>query len=357
VHISVASLCCLVLISCSHVKNEPEEPPSELRRLIADAAIAGDGKRMLETLNRANLTQYSAKDKIQAQCIRARFAEDAKDEPDATLPPFVQEAWRTYRSYWRAVAWQRMPLSEAEAALRKSLVALLGTRNLSIPGDESLEDVSLRVKAEIETLGMYALTSVTNPYYELMLWRYEEDRIFDVPLVEGNQRARVSFTSEYVERGWLGFLTCNALHTGGWATRERIVQVGSLNSTTTSDSTFQTNLDHEAQHFADFIHFPAREQPELEYRAKLSQIALAKTPSLALTQAEKFLGTNLVPRDTAPHSFAEFWLEKHLRARMSEAALKTDGSQLQDLAKELILHTSAALRKAGATTSKRFLPE
>jgi hypothetical protein len=60
-------------------------------------------------------------------------------------------------------------------------------------------------------------------------------------------------------------------------------------------------LAHESQHFADDKRFPKLEQPELEYRAKLVELAEARETVHALV--ERFASQTGESR-SAPHNFA-----------------------------------------------------
>jgi len=113
-------------------------------------------------------------------------------------------------------------------------------------------------------------------------------------------------------------------------------------------------LDHESQHFADYPRFPKLAQTDLEYRAKLTELALAHE-----SQAELLAMFSAgAKRDRAlPHPFAEWWVIKRIGDRLGRddwKAWKPD--PVRAAAAELAAHTTL-LQRRGAATVVSALPD
>lgn len=329
---------------------------------IGAPATQSDVPGILAALQKIDSARLSEKDAATHRCIQARFASNAVDPPerDLNLPPSAAAVLVAYKHYWRDVSIPRTTRAHADQALIKKLVALLEKNGVSIKASDDPEKIGEHIKAMLEQAGIHVLMGVTSPNFELMMWRNEEVKRYEVALPESKQAVNVAFISDFVISGWLSFLTCDKMSTGGWTTKERIYMVGSRAETEAAPLQLQTNLNHEGQHFADFVSYPMLEQAELEYRAKLTELALSTTDTK--TALEHFFRNGAAGRDNAPHSHAEYWLKQNLTKEMPTL---TDASQhkiaddemIRKAARKLLLDSSAKLKKLGAATATRFLPD
>src|SRR5215472_15819422 len=114
--------------------------------------------------------------------------------------------------------------------------------------------------------------------------------------------------SGFVLKGWLGFATCDKEFSGGWAAKDTLYCV--RDSYDLDSEHFRVSyLAHEAQHFADYLRFPKLGQPELEYRAKLVELARADDSLYALLEA--FTRQSVTNR-TSPRAFADLRVVQRL---------------------------------------------
>lgn len=120
-------------------------------------------------------------------------------------------------------------------------------------------------------------------------------------------------------------------------------------------------LAHEAQHFADLRRFPRLEQPELEYRAKLVELARAEDSLHSLLEA--FTHQSGTDRKS-PHAFADFCVIQHL----SKALFGDDSAsqnptlwsaksreQIHEAALGLLRKSTGTLQAAGPDRVRRYL--
>jgi hypothetical protein len=156
---------------------------------------------------------------------------------------------------------------------------------------------------------------------------------------------KVVFLDQFASPGWAGYATCGIAQTGGWAKPDALYAVQSSYDLT-SESFRVSYLAHEGQHFSDYGKYPMLEQPELEYRAKLTEIALSSTTTAELLSKFESLGGD--SRD-APHAFAN---------RQVTLALKgVPPDRVNEAASAKLRESSATIERLGAATTKRFLPD
>jgi hypothetical protein len=100
---------------------------------------------------------------------------------------------------------------------------------------------------------------------------------------------------------------------------------------------------------------PALDQPDLEYRAKLTELWASRETSSRLLQA--FIGGQR--RDRAlPHPFSDYWIVTRLSARLGTSNLAdVDVDRVRAAAAALLVEHSAAVTRLGAATATTALPD
>jgi len=109
-----------------------------------------------------------------------------------------------------------------------------------------------------------------------MVWHSERVVTFQVALAGGPQPVRVYLLDDFQSLGWGTFFTCGRSGTGGWTTPEALYAVVP-NYDSLEDENFRVNfLTHEAQHYQDIARGLTVANWEMEYRAKLAELAAAQ---------------------------------------------------------------------------------
>jgi len=122
---------------------------------------------------------------------------------------------------------------------------------------------------------------------------------------------------DFASLGWAGFATCDRHYSGGWTKPDRLYAVRSAYDLA-SENFRVSYLAHEAQHFSDNHRFPELErQEELEYRAKLVELALGTATIYDLL--DNFAG-NTSNDVSVPHSFANGQVVRDLSERLYPGA-------------------------------------
>jgi hypothetical protein len=201
---------------------------------------------------------------------------------------------------------------------------------------------------------LHALGGVTAPLHEFMLWRQQTTQRETIALVDGTVDIQVTLLDGFVSLGWAAWGTCERSHTGGWATSDGIMVVAPAWKLDSEDYLVSLQA-HEAQHFSDYRIYPKLASPDLEYRAKLVELALANQTQRALL--EQF--TAGAKRDrTLPHSFANYWVVEHLRMRLKTTSWDAvTTAAVRNAATAALAAHSAALDARGRDTVATALPD
>lgn len=305
-----------------------------MQRALSDA-LQAEGRRAVVALRSIDPAGLAPRYTPARACMLERLGR-RRVPPPGVSDPVVAGVLGAYREYWlRALRHERPPAAN-EAWLMARLnaqVKAAGRRPAA-----SLDDLEPTLVSLVEAHGYHALLGVTSPLRELMLWKTETEQPYDVPLPEGTQSVTVVFMDGFASLGWAGFATCDLQHSGGWTRPDRLYAVRSAYDVTSED--FRVSyLAHEGQHFADNRRFPDLEQPELEYRAKLVELAQGKASVYDLLDA--FAGNAGTDR-SVPHSFANGRVVEDLGQRLFSSR-GTGAPKWRDVSVERINAAAALL--------------
>ena len=325
---------------------------------VYGAALGGDMARALAILDSIDVSTLSPKDSTARECLKATFSRPPELED---LPPRSRRILNAYRIYWQDAMLHRATIAEAEHGLLDSLRAALGVASGDTSRAANLDDASEQARVVIEGEGLHALAGITRPFYELMIWRTSRPTTYRVKLPERTIGVNVVFLDDFVSLGWAGYATCGRAHTGGWAGSDSLYALQAAYDTT-SENFRVSYLAHEGRHFSDYKRYPKLEQPELEYRAKLTELAMAEKTTYDLIQ--NFALQNGQDR-AVPHQLANYWVARD----MSQAVFKSDAivddaarwrsiptERIRLEARRLLKENDEKLARMGAAKTARFLP-
>ncbi|MBZ8138441.1 hypothetical protein CLD22_00835 [Rubrivivax gelatinosus] len=294
-----------------------------------NAVLQADGPRALALLGA--LQPASAAQGRKRDCALARL-QDRPSFPAArtTGHPLPDAVLRAYRRYWSA-AMTVAQRAAAEKALFGQLRRLTGQR-AAATRDEVLDAVSARLAA----LGLHNRLGRTAELYDLLLYFREDERQYPVLLPDGQRETvRVFLMRDLVSGGWARHLNCGGPGTGGFATDEGLYAVADAYDL--DAESFRVNfLAHESQHYADYKRLPGLEGPELEYRAKLVELALAEQTLMKTVQA---FVDNQGDERASPHG----WANKRVVGALAERLDLAAPEQLANTAPEKIRAAASAL--------------
>lgn len=291
--------------------------PTEFRHALAPVFEAD----LPAALRRLGALPDSALDETQRGVRDRMLTRFAGTDADADLglgleglPREVAAIVRAYRRYWSAVLMRRATMEQAEARLSVALgdaLAASGAPSIGLqPRD--LDAQADTAKALLESHALHVLGGVTAPLRELMLWRTRQSKLQTIALPGGAVEVNVALLDDFISLGWAAWATCDHRHTGGWAVAEGIMVVRPAWQLDSEDYRISL-LAHEAQHFCDLRRYPKLASADLEFRAKLVELALADESRHRLWA--RFVAEARRDRGL-PHNHASYWLVERLRQRL-----------------------------------------
>ncbi|QBB69125.1 hypothetical protein ELE36_01300 [Pseudolysobacter antarcticus] len=300
---SLLPLCLLVLLLAAPAAfaAEGESTPAAKQAAGASfsAVLQGDGTAALRALATVPTAQYAGTAATYRRCIIERFE---RATPAALVgeiaDPFARAILAAYQDYWWHALIAPTRRDAFSAALLQKLRKLLGTSAASTKEFEALEPI---LAAQLRKHGYYSLQGETPPLRELMLWHKQETRDYDIVLPEGSEHVTVNLLDDFVSKGWSEYGSCGLGGTGGWTDEKAIFALAPGYPDLQGEDYRVSLLAHEGQHFADKHRTWKLESWELEYRAKLTELALADQISHKLLQA---FAQNQSDDLSSPHAYA-----------------------------------------------------
>jgi hypothetical protein len=305
-------------------------PSSERIAQAIGAALQADIPRALRELEPVDVSSLPKKDAQFVRCMRDRFGQETRSL--APSAPFVERVLATYRTYWREAVSRPERRDAAEHELATELRRLVGAKAAN------MDEIERILQQRLAQSGWHSLHGRTGLLREFMAWNKEEHLTRSVRLPEGPKDVQVVLLRGFVSLGWADYATCGRRGTGGWATDQALFAVVPRYESLDSEEFQVTFLGHEAQHFADRARFQNLEPWELEYRAKLVELASAKqTRDKVLRKFIEDRGSN----PASPHSYANRKVLLDMVSAMGLGSVSdlrgSDIAQFQSAARSLLI--------------------
>jgi len=311
-------------------------------------ALQGDAASAVDAITKLPASSFTGKDVTFRSCMRNRFGANAQPISDlAVTDSWVATLATNYIAYWRHALTRPKEQEGAERDLRSAISKLLGR---PVNKDDEFDTAEDAITREAEKRGFHVLLGRTPPLRELMLWKKQTIEQRQVELPDTRQSLTVYFLDDFVLRGWGSYATCERRSAGGWATDKGLFAVVPAYDSL-QDETFSVRfLAHESQHFADRQAFPNLESWELEYRAKLVELALADASQASTVE---LICENRGTSKESSHGYADTHVvddvTKFAKAQPGDLCDKKtlNGQVLRDTAKQVLLEDSKRRREKG----------
>jgi len=333
------------LMSCAAKRINEEELMS---RITANSEI-GDAKTTVALIRKVDTQNFSDKNKENIQILLNRFGGNYKRELISSDDPALDVLLNLYEHYW----WQVLTKSKSVDAADKEIIQWFE----SIFGAKEIQDSQFNLEKSLQDYlqlkggnRYYFLMGRTPPLLELMVWKNNNEKKYTVHLVESDVEITVQFIGEFISNGWLNYATAGKSMTGGWTTDDKVVCLG--DEYDRQSEKFELSiLKHEGQHFSDRKIFKKLAATDLEYRAKLSELAFAQTTMFKLIDDFKAESKN---DPQCPHCTASFRLIQNLSKEIAEKNVSKINSAAAQLLKEnTIALTSHAQKREKDGTAGR----
>ncbi len=260
--------------------------------------------------------------------------------------PLVAAIARRYEDYWREALIAPAGIENAEQRLAGDL-----SRLIELDGVEADPDnLDSALSELLARRGFRHRGGRTPPLLDFMLWRGTRTTTHVVELTDSQQEVVVHYLDDFIMRGWSHFATFGRSSTGGWADRDALYCITEAYDLESED--FKNSyLRHEARHFADYERYPKLRGVDLEYRAKLTELAFATDAMRLLRKFQRHANE----ASEAPHPLANWHVVQNMASHVSSPCngealrcLETASNQhLQTLARRLLDDHSGKLESLG----------
>ncbi len=267
------------------------------------------------------------------------------------------QAIQKAREYFRMSLLKEKQQSACDQWLFKRLCAVFDESGVQTKKMKNWDTLETHIRAVFARNGYRVLLGVVFPFRSLVVWKSQQKRTHSIRLPDGRVKIQVFYLDDFVELGWMHFATFGRHYIGGWAEKSRVtcvVPAWNLES----DKFLVSFLAHEAQHFSDYRRYPQLLAPDLEYRAKLTELILSKRPSV---QFRKFKKEARRSRKY-PHSYGAFSILRNFSKRLDcdfesikSGDFRISGRRLRELAMAAFEEHSAQLKCAGEKSVKTVL--
>jgi hypothetical protein len=311
----------------------PQSDPAATKAIAESTGILlqGDSQRAIALLEQTPATAFAGADAEYRSCVIGRFRQTTPaNDLTAIDEPWVREVLRIYQDYWWRSLQAPSQREAQDAMLFRQLQAQLG----QTPATD-LDSLEPLLQSALLERGYHAQLGRTLPLRDLMLWRKQETRYYDVELPEGRHRARVELLDDFASRGWGAYARCGRGGAAGWATADALYAVVPAYVDGLDSEAFRVVfLGHETQHFVDQNAYPGIAPWELEYRAKLVELAQARVVSV---KRLGYMMTSQSDNIDSPHTYANKRVVADLTTQLGKAPDQVDIDTLQRAARELLI--------------------
>ena len=184
----------------------------------------------------------------------------------------------------------------------------------------------------------------TGHLYDLYLWKEQEEVQYDIDLPEGQTiTVPVVFMRDFISNGWSHYTTFGQSYSGGWASPHKLYCVEESYGPKDEEEFLISYVSHEGQHFSDYTSFPELKQADLEYRAKLTELSLARETIYDIL--DKFI-TNAKNDIQFAHGFANHTVIKELSKIVFRTSFESDLKKWEQISQKKISKNALKLLKA-----------
>lgn len=328
----------VTLAIAAPLANAADGPASTATAIAAiaestNAILQGDSARALAALEATPATDFQGKDADYRACMLERYHASKPVLTTSTIDDaFLRGVLDDYQDYW----WRSMAAPSQRTTQEAALLEKLHKRlRPNAAKATTMDEIEPFLQTQLEQHGYRAQLGRTPPLRELMVWRKQDTRMFDVQLPDGPYTVRVELLDDFVSRGWMAYGRCDRGSAGGWATDKALYAVVPRYSEGLNSEEFRVVfLGHETQHFADQNAYPGITSWELEYRAKLVELAQGRVVS---AKRLDYMMTAQSDDMNSPHTYANKRVVTDLTRRLGKAPDAVSIAELQMAAREQLL--------------------
>jgi len=321
---------------------------------IYSSCLDGDVKTALEVLELTGSENLTEKDSEFKTKFESRFKNEF-DESDfmESRKSQISGLLEIYRNYWRL---SLLDNSKKYDTLLFQGVANFLAENIS-PEQEveaNQESLDIYLKKYIESFGLHTTGfGKTGKYFDLLVWASEEDTTYTFSLHNEQTSADVVFMDNFITLGWEEYATLDRLYPGGWATKKSLYCVRKAYDLNSEEFKI-SYLAHESRHFADYKIFPKLMSADLEYRAKLTELSMAKE---TVYKTIEFFINNSNYESENGHSVANYCVIRDLSEVIFKIEFEKDITRWKEISIEQINKDAYDLLEANTESLMKLGPD
>jgi hypothetical protein len=275
-----------------------------------------------------------------ASRFRARFVDRTEPLSPGSGSALIDDIVRTYRAYWIGALMAGREQVSADLEREQALGTTLQNHGWPLQAGADSNALQRLLATAIEAEGYYALPAPARPLEDLLLWRRQTEARYNVELTDQVREVTVVFLSDFISQGWKHYAALGQITTSGWIENGKLYCVDSVYEPGTE--AFEVSyLRHEARHLADMERFPGLPAADLEYRAKLTELAFASGTLRSLL--EEFTARGVADSE-APHAAANFRVTHDVYRELygrtfhgdGDAWMTLDATRVQQAARRLL---------------------
>ena len=344
--INILLLAIILFFNCANSQELKSDSIKLDRSKILSYALDADLASVLPLLNVDITKLTSEKDSIIKSGLENRFkySEDRSGFLEKKKSD-IDDLLKVFSDYWRESLLN--PSKNYDTIFSKSLIKFFS-------GKYNLTGLSVADSLISDTLNYFILKYVNSVNYfttgygrtgkllDLLVWKRQSDTTYKFNFLNDELKAKVVFMYDFVTLGWEEYATLGIAFPGGWATDKELHCV--RDSYDLNSENFKVSyLAHESRHMSDNRLYPDRlTGAELEYRAKITEICLAKETLFNLIQ--NFI-SNSNPKSDNAHPLANYFVVHNLSKKLFGTDFEKNSDKWKQLSIEKINEAGFALLK------------
>jgi len=283
-------------------------------------ALQGDVSQASLLFDKLSLSSASDFDQELAKQYQHRFILRDESKPPSSGNSFIDQLLSAYRLYWTQSMMGELSATDGSEWLDNNIYKILIYYNI-IDYLKNPHDIKSDLENTIAQQGFFSDFSFSSPWRDLVLWKSQQRKSFLIELTDRQQAVDVVFMNDFHSLGWSEFATLGMTSTGGWA-KKNLLYCVTWAWDQESEHFRVSFLQHEGRHVADFELFPQMNAIDLEYRAKLTELAFAST---TLPHILKKFTDNGSANQDSPHAFANYRVSRDLYQALFGGAIPESG--------------------------------
>ncbi len=250
---------------------------------------------------------------------RFKFEKDNSDFLEKNQSP-LDDVLKIFQEYWRSQLLN--PKDEFPQTLFNELKILVIEKKIQSNEEAiTIDNIQDYIAKYSNSLGYYTNVGKTGNFFDIFIWKTQKDTIYNSSINNKNSQAKVIFLEDIVTMGWEEYASLGKYYPAGWATEEALFCVRSAYDLKSEDFLI-SYIAHESRHFEDYKLFPKlKNSKDLEYRAKLVELSLAKS---TLYELLEWFSNNAVKDSESGHPFANYCVIRDLSKLLFKKEFEND---------------------------------